>query len=52
MAFHVARIEEGRSAFKILTLIPKGRRRLGIPRRVWKDNVRMDKFPRIGYLVK
>ena len=37
-AGHVARIEEGRSAFKILT----GKRPLGRPRHRWEDNVRMD----------
>ena len=35
---HVARMEEGRSAFKILT----GKRPLGRPRRRWDDNIRMD----------
>jgi hypothetical protein len=35
---HVARMEEGRSAFKILT----GKRLLGRPRRRWEDNIRMD----------
>ena len=34
-AGHVARIEEGRSAFKILTGKP-------IPRRRWEDNIRLD----------
>ena len=33
-ARHVAKMEEGRSAFKILTL--------GRPRRRWEDNIRMD----------
>ena len=37
-AGHVARMEEGRSAFKILT----GKRRLGRPRRRWEDTIRMD----------
>ena len=32
--------EEGRSAFKILTGKPTGKRPLGRPR--WKDNIRMD----------
>ena len=36
-----ARIEEGRSAFKILTGKPKGKRPLGRPRRRWEDNIRM-----------
>ena len=41
-AGHVIRIEEGRSAFKILTCRPTGKRSLGRPRRRWKDNIRMD----------
>ena len=40
-AGHVARIEEGRSAFKILTGTPAGKRFLGRPRRIWEDNIRM-----------
>ena len=39
---HVARIEEGRSAFKILTGKPTGKRPLGRPRRRWTGNIRMD----------
>ena len=34
-AGHVARIEEGRSDFKILTGKPTGKRPLGRPRRRW-----------------
>ena len=41
-AGHVARMEEGRSAFKILIGKPTGKRRLGRPRRRWEDNIRMD----------
>ena len=41
-AGHVARMEEGRSAFKILTGKPTGNRPLGRPRRRWEDNIRMD----------
>ena len=41
-AGHVARMEEGRSAFKILTGKPTGKRPLGRPRRRWEDNSRMD----------
>ena len=41
-AGHVARIEEGKSAFKILTDKPTGKRPLGRPRRRWEDNIRMD----------
>ena len=39
---HVARMEEGRSVFKILTGKPTGKRPLGRPRRRWEDNIRMD----------
>ena len=35
-------MEEGRSAFKILTGKPTEKRLLGRPRRRWKDNIRMD----------
>ena len=41
-AGHVARMEEGGSAFKILAGKPTGRRPLGRPRRRWEDNIRMD----------
>ena len=41
-AGHVARMEEGRSAFNILTSKPIGKRPLGRPRRRWEDNIRMD----------
>ena len=41
-AGHVAKMEEGRSVFKILTDIPMGKRPLGRPRRRWEDNLRMD----------
>ena len=41
-AGHVARMEEGRSAFKILTGKPTGKRPLGRPRHRWEDNVRMN----------
>ena len=34
-------MEEGRSAFKILTGKPTGKRPLGRPRRRWENNVRM-----------
>ena len=35
-------MEEGRSAFKILTGKPTGKRPLGTPKRRWEDNIRMD----------
>ena len=41
-AGHVARMEEGRSALKILSGKHTGKRRLGRPRRRWEDNIRMD----------
>ena len=41
-AGNVARMEEGSSAFTILTGKPTGKRPLGWPRRRWKDNIRMD----------
>ena len=37
---HVAKMEEGRSAFKILTGKPTGNIPLGRPRRRWEDNIR------------
>ena len=37
-----ARMEEGRSDFKILTGKPTGKRFLGRPRRRWEDNIGMD----------
>ena len=39
---HVARMEEGRSIFKILTGKPTGKRPLGRSRRIWEENIRMD----------
>ena len=41
---HVARMEEGRSAFKILIgrPTPTGKRPSGRPRRTGEDNIRMD----------
>jgi hypothetical protein len=41
-AGHVVRMEEGRSAFKMLTGTPSGKRPLGRPKRRWEDNIRMD----------
>ena len=35
-------MEESRSAFKILTGKPTGKRPLGRPRRRWENNIRMD----------
>ena len=41
-------MEESRSAFKILTGKPTGKRPLGRPRRRWEDNIRMD-LQEIGF---
>ena len=38
---HVARMEESRSAFKILIGKPTGKRPLGRSRRRWEDNISM-----------
>jgi len=35
-------MEEGRSDFKIVTGIPRGKTSLERPRRRWEDNVRID----------
>ena len=39
---HVARVEEGRSAFKILTYKIIGKRHLESPRRRWEDNIKLE----------
>ena len=41
-AGHIARMKEVRSAFKMLTGKPTGKRPLGRPRSRWEDNIRMD----------
>jgi len=41
-AGHVARMGEGRGAYRVLVGKPEGRRPLGRPRRRWEDNIRMD----------
>ena len=41
-AGHVAKMEEGRSAFKILTDTPAGKRPLERLRRRWENNIKMD----------
>ena len=41
-AGHVARLEEGRSIFKILTGTPTEKRTLGRPGHRCEDNIRMD----------
>jgi hypothetical protein len=39
---HVARMGEGRGAYRILVGRPEGRRPLVRPRRRWEDNIKMD----------
>jgi hypothetical protein len=39
---HVGRMEEDKSAFKILTSKPTGKRLLGRPRLRWEDNIQID----------
>ena len=41
-AGHLARMEKGSSAFKILTDKPTGKIPLGSPRRICDDNIKMD----------
>jgi hypothetical protein len=41
-AWHVARMGEGRGAYRILVGRPEGRRPLGRPRRRWEDNIKID----------
>jgi hypothetical protein len=38
----VAHIGEERGAYRVLVGKPEGKRLLGIPRRRWVDNIRMD----------
>jgi hypothetical protein len=42
LAGHVARIRKKRNAYRLLVGNPEGKRPLGIPRRRWVDNIRMD----------
>ena len=49
LAWYVARMEEGRSAFKILAGEPTGDRPLGRPRRKWEYDIRKD-LKEIGIL--
>jgi hypothetical protein len=39
---HVARMREGRGAYRILVGRPEGRRPLGRHRQRWEDNIKMD----------
>jgi hypothetical protein len=39
---HVARMREGKGAYKVLVEKPESKRPLGRPRRRWEDNIKMD----------
>ncbi|KAJ4429016.1 hypothetical protein ANN_26012 [Periplaneta americana] len=39
---HVARMGESRNAYRVLVGRPEGKRPLGMPRRKWEDNIKMD----------
>jgi hypothetical protein len=41
-AGNVARMEERRGVYRVLVGKPEGKRPLGIPRRRWEDNIKMD----------
>jgi hypothetical protein len=41
-AGHVARMEKGRVAYRVLVGRPEGKRPLGRPRHRWEDNIKMD----------
>jgi hypothetical protein len=41
-AGHVARMEEGRSLYRVLVGRPKRKRSQGRPRRRWQDNIKLD----------
>ena len=47
-AGHIARMEEGGTAFKILTDTPAGKRPLGRPICRWEDKIRMDLKEELG----
>jgi len=46
-AGHVARVGEGRGAYRVLVGKPEGKRPLGIPWHRWEDNSKMD-LPEVG----
>jgi hypothetical protein len=41
-AGHVARMQEGKSVYRVLVARPEGKRPLRKPRRRWEDNIKMD----------
>ncbi|KAJ4427784.1 hypothetical protein ANN_25437 [Periplaneta americana] len=47
-AGHVARMGESRNAYRVLVGRPEGKRPLGMPRRRWEDNIKMD-LREVGY---
>ena len=47
-ADHIARMEEGRSTFKILADKPTRSKPLGRPRHTWEDNIRTDIWAKEG----
>ncbi|KAJ4449261.1 hypothetical protein ANN_00658 [Periplaneta americana] len=47
-AGHVARMGESRNACRVLVGRPEGKRPLGMPRRRWEDNIKMD-LREVGY---
>jgi len=50
-AGHVARMGEGRGAYRVFVGKPEGERPLGRPRCRWVDNIRMDlQEVRCGYM--
>ena len=46
-AGHVARMEQFRSAYRVLVGKPESKRPLGRPRRRWEDNIKID-FREVG----
>ena len=44
---HVARMGDSRGVYRVLVGKPEGKRRLGIHRRRWEDNIKMD-FQEVG----
>jgi hypothetical protein len=39
---HVVRMGEGKNVYRVLVGRPEGKRPLGRPRRMWKENINMD----------
>jgi len=42
MGGHVASMGKGRGVFRVLEGKPEGKRRVGRPKRRWKDNIKID----------